>query len=318
MAEQRALAPTEDADRVLQIDTASDRGRTTLTVLASEPRLRVLEYLSDHVANVSEVARALGMSVSTATLHLSALEEAGLVTSELRPASRGTQKVCARLYDRIVVVFSHGSEASAETVVEVSMPVGAYTDCEATPTCGLANAAGLIGLVDDPLSFYEPERVSAQLLWFRHGFVEYRFPNRLPGHVTLVSLALSAEVCAEAPLHRTDWPSDITVWINGTEVGTWTAPGDFGGQRGALTPDWWETRNTQYGHLKVWRVTGDGSFIDGMRLSDITVSDLDLSGSVISLQIGVKPDARNVGGLNLFGERFGNYPQDLVLTLRGV
>lgn len=307
----------DDSDRVLQIDTDSERGRRTLAVLASMPRLRVLEYLSDRVANVSEVARELGMSVSTATLHLSALEEAGLVTSEQRPATRGTQKVCARLFDRILVVFSHGVEATKETVVEVSMPVGAYSECEVTATCGLASAAGLIGLVDDPLSFYEPERVSAQLLWFRHGFVEYRFPNRLPGYVNPTSLTLSAEVCSEAPLHRDDWPSDVSVWVNDTEIGTWTAPGDFGGQRGALTPDWWETRNSQYGHLKVWRVTSEGSFIDGLRLSDVSLDDLDLSGPVVSLRIGVKPDARNVGGLNLFGEHFGNYPQDLVLTLRG-
>jgi predicted transcriptional regulator len=307
----------DDTERVRHIKTDSERGRRTLAVLASEPRLRLLEYLSDRVANVSEIASELGMSVSTATLHVSALEEAGLVTTELRPASRGIQKVCARLYDCILVEFSHGADSTDETVVEVSMPVGAYTDCEATATCGLASAKGLIGLVDDPLSFYEPERVHAQLLWFRHGFVEYRFPNRLPPYVTPTSLTLSAEVCSEAPLHRDDWPSDISVSINKTEIGTWTAAGDFGGQRGALTPDWWETRNTQYGHLKVWRVTNDGTFIDGMRLSDVCLEDLDLSGPVITLRIGVAPDARHVGGLNLFGERFGNYPQDMVLTLRG-
>jgi len=32
--------------------------------------------------------------------------------------------------------------------------------------------------------------------------------------------------------------------------------------------------------------------------------------------IGVEEGARHVGGLNLFGRGFGNYPQDLVLRMR--
>jgi hypothetical protein len=36
---------------------------------------------------------------------------------------------------------------------------------------------------------------------------------------------------------------------------------------------------------------------------------------VITVRIGVKPDALHVGGLNLFGRTFGNYPQDLTLRI---
>jgi predicted transcriptional regulator len=35
-------------------------------------------------------------------------------------------------------------------------------------------------MIDDPRSFYEPEHVFAQLIWFKQGFVEYDFPNNLP------------------------------------------------------------------------------------------------------------------------------------------
>ena len=38
-------------------------------------------------------------------------------------------------------------------------------------------------------------------------------------------------------------------------------------------------------------------------------------GEPIVVRIGVRPDAENVGGLNLFGRGFGNYPQDLGLRL---
>jgi len=239
-----------------------------------------------------------------------------LLNTELQPAVRGLQKICARAYDVVVIELPRG-EVPEQQLVEISMPVGAYVDCQVTPTCGLASETGIIGLFDDPASFYEPDRVQAQLLWFHYGYVEYRFPNRLPPRVALESLHFALEICSEAPLHHADWPSDITLWINGIEIGTWTSPADFGGQHGVLTPAWWEDWNSQYGLLKVWQVNGEGSMIDGVRISDVRLEDLHIIGNpFISVRIGVKPEAQHVGGINIFGRRFGNYPQDLVLRLR--
>jgi len=302
--------------RVLSLNANSAEAEKVLKALASEPRQRILEILSDHVYNVSEIAAALNMPLSTTTLHITLLEEAGLLRSELQPATRGRQKVCARAHDIILVNLAYGSDRD-ETLVAFSMPVGAYVDCEVTPTCGLASETGIIGLFDDAASFYEPERMQAQLLWFHHGYVEYRFPNRIPATVTPDSLQLSVEVGSEAPLHHPDWPSDITLWINQVEVGTWTCPGDFGGNRGVLTPIWWEGWNSQYGLLKLWQVTQEGSFVDGVKISEVPLEALDIMAqSYISVRLGVKPNARHVGGMNLFGRRFGNYPQDIVLRCR--
>jgi predicted transcriptional regulator len=301
---------------VLRVDADSALSQATLKALASGPRLRILELLSDRILNVSEVATLLGMPLSTATLHLNILQEAGLLLTEQKPASRGSQKVCARAYDTVLVQLPQGRH-SDQQLLEMAMPVGAYVDCQVTPSCGLASDSGIIGLFDDPASFYEADRLGTQLLWFHHGYVEYRFPNRLPPKAFIHSLHLSFEACSEAPLHHENWPSDITVWINDVEVGCWTSPGDFGGQRGALTPEWWESQNSQYGLLKVWQVNGEGSLVDGIRVSDVRVGDLRLpENEYISVRIGVKEDARHVGGLNLFGRAFGNYPQDLVLRLR--
>ncbi len=302
--------------RILTLNANAPEAEPILRALASEPRQRILEILSDHVYNVSEIATALDIPLSTANLHISSLEEAGLVRTELQPATRGRQKVCARTYDIIMVNLSYGVP-DQEQVIELSMPIGTYVDCAVTPTCGLASADGIIGLFDDAASFYEPERMRAQLLWFHHGYVEYRFPNRIPGGATWHSLQLSLEIGSEAPLHHIDWPSDITVWMNQTEIGTWTCPGDFGGQRGVLTPMWWESWNSQYGLLKSWQVTAEGSFIDGIRLSSVTVAELGLMDhDYIAVRIGVKADARHVGGINIFGRAFGNYPQDILLRCR--
>jgi predicted transcriptional regulator len=304
--------------RVLRLELDNDNGSPELILkaLSSATRLRILKLLSDQVINISEIGEALDLPTSTATLHVNSLEEAGLISTELRPAVRGLQKVCARVYDVIIVEMARG-QTEREHSVEVSMPIGAFVDCQVTPTCGLASSTGIIGLFDDPASFFEPERVNAQLLWFHHGYVEYRFPNRLPPKAVIESAAISLELCSEAPLHHEDWPSDITMWMNGVEIGTWTSPSDFGGQQGMLTPEWWENWNSQYGLLKVWTVTENGSFVDGKRISDTVLNALNIAGgSSISVRIGVKQGARHVGGINIFGRQFGNYPQDIALRLR--
>jgi predicted transcriptional regulator len=101
------------------------------------------------------------------------------------------------------------------------------------------------------------------------------------------------------------------------ELGTWTSPADFGGTRGALTPEWWDTENTQFGLLKVWKVTSSGSFVDGQKVSEVRIPDLNLDRErVIRVRIGVKEDAHNQGGINLFGRKFGNYPQDIIIRAR--
>ena len=208
-------------------------------------------------------------------------------------------------------------EPQVGRVIDLSMPVGGFADFAVHPTCGLLSGTGAIGMFDDARSFYEPGRVEAQLLWFHHGFVEYRFPNRLNTGETVRSLQLAMEICSEAPLHNENWPSDITVSINGVALGAWTSPGDFGDQRGAFTPDWWSTANTQYGLMKVWQVTDHGTFIDGVSLSDVVLADLDLIGDdFISIRIEVPADAVNVGGVNIFGSGFGNYPQDITLRIQ--
>jgi predicted transcriptional regulator len=281
--------------------------------LGSATRLEILRFLSAHTCSLLEIAEALELPPSTATLHINILEKAGLIKTDLRPATRGLQKVCARVFDRVVIQLP-AEQQIEDTLVEVSMPIGAYTDVKIIPTCGLAGELGIIGHFDDLSTFYEPDRIYAQLLWFRRGYVEYRFPNRLPPNVVLDDIEVSFEVCSEAPLYHADWPSDITVWIGDAEVGTWTSPADFGGERGALTPAWWDSQNSQYGLLKVWRVTNGGSYVDGIQVSRVTLNQLTLKpGQPISVRIGIKEDAANVGGLNLFGSKFGNYPQDIVL-----
>jgi|YNPMSStandDraft_2_1061718.scaffolds.fasta_scaffold06746_2 predicted transcriptional regulator len=282
--------------------------------LASKARLRILRLLAEHDLNVNEIARALNLNYPTVSKHIQVLEQAGLILCEYMPGSQGAQKRCRLRWDKLI--FSIETESAEEQVEEIEMAIGMYSLATPSPTCGLASREGYIGLMDDPQSFLLPERANAQLLWMGSGFVEYVFPNFLPTSVEITRVEVAMEICSEAPDYNNDYPSDITLWINGVEVGTWTCPGDFGGKRGRLNPAWWNDHGTQFGVLKVWSVNGDGAYIDGMRLSDVTVKDIMVvPQQPITVRIGNKPDARHIGGFNLFGKGFGNYEQDLLLRL---
>lgn len=308
----------EHRSRTLVVPMEAEENEAGIRVakaLGSTQRLRILDYLQTRIANVSDIATALEMPLSTANLHLNVLEESGLIRSEMIAASRGVQKLCSRAYDMIVIQLPR-SIGSDEKQVSVSMPIGAFVDCQSMPTCGLAHEDGIIGYVDDPVSFYEPQRFQAQLIWFRQGYLEYRFPYRAEHDRSPKSLVISMEISSEAPNYHHDWPSDIFMEINEQPVGTWTSPGDFGGERGNLTPIWWEEWNSQYGLLKSWRINEEGTWIDGMRISDVSIQALQLHQQpFIKVRFGVHPDALHVGGLNLFGRKFGNYPQDIVMQI---
>ncbi len=305
------------AGKVLFLDLSNDseKALTLLKALSSETRLAILDYLRDRPVNVNDIAVALQIAPSSATTHIQILEKAELIRTEIIPATHGLQKLCARTYDSIHIHLED-NDVNEHNSFSVPMPIGQYYDFDVHPTCGLTTESGLIGLLDTSATFYEPMHVFAQLLWFRYGYISYRFPNHLPSGAQPTRLDVSAELCSEAPLHHLDWPSDITMWINSVEIGTWTSPADFGGERGLLTPQWWETKDSQYGLLKRWSVAQDGSYIDGRVMSSVRIQDLRLSEKpFIEVRIGVKQDAQNVGGINIFGEQFGNYPQPIVLKV---
>ena len=286
--------------------------------LASPARVRILRLLHDRGGvNVNDIAQALGLPQSTVSANLQILESAGLIRTESQKGRKGSQKLCYSAFDEVLVMFRDDPDGINANGIEVAMPIGLYTKCEVSAPCGLCSPQGIIGLLDVPGTFLNPDRMNAGLMWFTHGFVEYQFPNnaRLVGK-SVAALEFSLEISSEVPGTSAEWPSDITVSVNGREIGMWTSPGDFGDMRGVFTPDWWKLKGSQYGMLKSWRVTPEGSFVDGVKISSLTPNDLDISAHhSIRLRIEVKADANHPGGVNIFGRGFGNYDQDIVLRL---
>ena len=71
------------------------------------------------------------------------------------------------------------------------MPIGSYSSCEVSPTCGLYGPDGSVGNDDREYSFYLPERIKAGLLWTSSGYVEYKFANGVPDGCNVERLSIS-------------------------------------------------------------------------------------------------------------------------------
>ncbi|MBG0767944.1 MAG: helix-turn-helix domain-containing protein [Spirochaetaceae bacterium] len=286
--------------------------------LDSPVRCEILRLLSDSSLNISQLQTLLQIPQSTCTTNIQILERANLIETKLVPASpRGVQKICSLKYGKALLpLFPSHTDVKGVNAIETDMPIGLFTDAMVNPPCGLNSAKSVIGFYDNVSSFLSPERASAGLIWFSYGFLDYRFPKNFSPDAKITKLIFSAELCSEYPGHNDQWPSDITLWINGIEIGTWTSPGDLGGRKGKLTPSWWDLNSTQYGYLTTWIIDAAGSWIDHKKISSTTIEDLSIhTFEYMAVRIGVKENAIHRGGVNIFGKNFGNYEQELKLIV---
>lgn len=285
--------------------------------LGSELRVRLIQLLLEHrEMNMNELATNLGITNGALTSHVKKLEESGIVTILAEHAGHGNQKVCRVNVDKILVDVIINKENSPENSYAIDIPVGNYFNYSVFPTCGLSTSQKLIGNVDDPRYFAHPNHVDAQILWFGKGYIDYRIPNMLPANQKIDKLTISFEISSEAPGISSDWPSDITFILNSTKIGTWTSPGDFGDVHGMFTPDWWFPNWNQYGLLKMLEIDKHGTFIDGLKISDVNTRQMILtSQDDLVLRFQTMEPAKNVGGITLFGKNFGNYNQDIKVRI---
>lgn len=294
---------------------------TVAHALSSHTRINIIKLLLKHPnLNIIEIAKLLDIPVSTAATNVKVLEEAELILTELQPASRGAMKVCSRNFDDVRMILNPiANYKNPNENYEIEMPIGHFINFKVLPTCGMANLSGMIIPEDDPASFYHPDCKKAEIIWMRQGWINYHFPKIIPPKAIIKSIEFSLEICSEAPNFNNEWPSDITVWVNGLEIGSWTSPGDYGDHRGKLNPSWWNDNNTQYGLLKTWRVDEQRSSIDNQKTSSVNIKDIRLDDRpFIEFKIGIKPDAQHHGGINLFGNGFGDHAQGIVMKIQYV
>lgn len=286
--------------------------------LSSNVRLEILDILREKPLNISEISEKMGIPISSTALHIRVLEDSGIVITQSMPGLRGSQRVCGLKINQVTMTLLNQQENfPKDNIYTETMPIGNYFDCKITAPCGIASENTFLSSEDSVYGFYSPEKHTAQILWFTQGYLEYRFPNiQMQKLKHIKSLEFSMEICSEAPGYNNSWKSDITFWISGKEIGFFTSPGDYGGRRGKQTPQWWDNNMTQFGVLKSLSITEEGTFLDGEFFSPLTLSDFSLRDNpYISFKLGVKEDAHYVGGLNLFGEKFGDYAQNILMKI---
>lgn len=292
----------------------SEKWLPVYEALDSSVRIKIINLLTDAPLNVKEIASKLELSSAIITMHINKLEKAGIVKGERTRSKGGVQKICSLIVDGIKIDFPKEIRERVKHH-EYIVPIGQYTDFEVTPTCGLATTEKIIGYFDDARYFLDSQRVDAKILWFTQGFIEYKLPNYLLATEEPRELEISMEISSEAPGANKNWPSDISFIINGIKVGQWTSPGDFADEKGKYTPIWWNRDINQYGMLKVLKINEKGSFIDGEKISDAKLADVNIRSKQWTLRLEVAADAEHIGGLTIFGSGFGNYDQDLIFRL---
>lgn len=311
-----------DNDKTLQlhIDVPSERDRLCAVgrALSIPDRVRILELLGNRAMNLNEISKALNIPVSSVSNHINALSEAELVLITYQPSAKGHVKMCSAMVMSLEVRYDLIERQKQSEAYTVEMPVGMYAECDVNPPCGIAGVEKRLITPDNPALLNLPERKDAELFWFSHGYVSYKFPYIVTGGGTLNEITFSLEICSEAAYYRNVWPSDITFYVNDIELLTWTSPGDFGGRRGVYTPEYWPVTSSQYGLLKSIKVSADGVFLDNQLVHrNVRIGDLKIhNGDVVKFTIQIKEDAVHCGGINIYGKRFGDFPQAIVMKIR--
>lgn len=296
----------------------ADRQYQILRGLASPLRLRIMRHLlKQGPLNINQIAKAFRQPQSTIASNIQILEETGLIETKISKASKGQQKICYARYSEIVVKIDPEATNRDKDIIEVEMPLGLYTTSNVSAPCGLCSTEKILGMLDVPELFLDPARVKAALVWFGRGYIEYKFPNNAKViNANVEALEFIMELSSEVPGTNVDWPSDISLWVNGIKIGTWQCPGDYGDQRGILTPLWWKLEGSQYGILTSWRISQHGTYLGDLKLSNVTLDELQLAEHhSVKLRIGIDDKAGLPGGINIFGRGFGNHDQDIKMRL---
>ena len=296
-------------------------GLELFKTLGSDVRMQILSLLSSNEQmNLGELAQELGVTQGALTTHIRMLEQQGLIRVEQKHSARGLQKVCSLKDNEILLNVYPSFEENTTNVYKTEVQIGHYSDYCVHAGCGLVTDNALVGAADDPRVFTYPERLDAQMFWLHDGYIEYRIPNLLPENHRIVQLTISVEMsCAEQGSEE-NLTSDIDYFLNGRNIGKWVASTeDRSVTHGIYTPAWNVSPMRQHGFLKMLVINNSAIFIDGVKVEG-TGNDwpfLDENGEM-RFRIESHPSEEHPGGIALYGDRFGNYNQNIQVIVHSM
>ena len=288
-------------------------GLEVFKTLGSDVRMRIVELLCERgEMNMNEIATALDLTNGALTSHIRRLEECGIIQTVTECTGHGNQKICSIKTDQILLTADSEAEAKEVGVYDTEVRVSHYSDCSVARPCGLCSGFSQIGPENDPRMFHNPERLQARMLWFADGYVEYRIPNVLTENQKMSQITFYFEISQDHIDYTEESLADVAFYLNGYRMGTWLTPPEFRLERGIYTPTWWNGQEKQSGVQKMIVVNSLGTYLEGVKCSDIGLRDLGLqSGEDLRFRLAVENRGNHRGGIVLYGAGFGNYNQDI-------
>ena len=288
--------------------------------LSSPVRIQMVRLVNKRNMLASEIAAELNLPLSSTIFHLKILEEAKLVERIHSTKQKGTLHWYTYALPKKAVIHLRDIDGNSSPKRMVpythTINIGDYIDAEFSPFCGIATEREHI-MENSPHQAFITGRHDAQIIWSNgYGSLSYALPNDFALNGNLSEINFSLEVCSEARGFNSDYPSDITFYINDIQVCTFTSPGDYGDRYGKFTPPWWYPESTKYGLLTNISIRDRGVFLNEKLVNKaIGLADLKLSeGHRMTFKLEVKKDAQHAGGFNIFGDKFGDYNQNIVFT----
>lgn len=112
--------------------------------LSNEMRLEILDFIGDDEVSVQTITERTGLSKTAILTHLKLLEEAGFIQTRYVPGTVGNQKVCRKMYDRLIFDFASVPSGEDRNYYETVVQPGNYFDFQLYPPCGLASPEHVI------------------------------------------------------------------------------------------------------------------------------------------------------------------------------
>ena len=283
-------------------------GLPLFKALGSDTRIAILELLTEKgPMRMTAIAEELKITGGALTTHVKMLNEAGILSIEARGGRHGIQKIC-RVNDERIVVESPMSRRGMQAY-EAELDIGQFVDVDAKAPCGIATPERLLLPADDPAVFSGPERLRAGVLWMAEGSVEYLVPNFLKAGQQLSEVQVSLEAAAGLPDASRDAEGSLLLSLNGKELGEIALSPENPEQYGMYNPTWWNQQYRQGGVYRLLTVDAAGTHVDGIRVSELRLADLQIGGHrSLPLKLTAKAGS---GGFTLFGKGFGSLAQGI-------
>ena len=127
-----------------------------VNALASPVRLGILKLLVQKSMSISELAQALNVSISSISMHVSILKDAGMISVISKPGKHGSFKVCGVFVETVQFDLFSATQDQVTKSLSWDVPIGSYSNADVCPPCGMLGEDGYFEQEDEPYVFYHP------------------------------------------------------------------------------------------------------------------------------------------------------------------